>query len=264
MHYRSIFISDLHLGSKHSRAELLLEFMKHHESDHLFLVGDIIDGWALRRSWHWPQAHSDVVQKLLRKARKGTKIVYVLGNHDEFLRGFLPLTMGDSMEIANEYSYTDARGREYLVTHGDTFDSITMTKKWLAKFGDISYELLLKLNHPINRLRRLVGFRRFWSLSNFAKQNIKKAVMFIDDYEAILSSEAKRRAKSGVICGHIHKAEMKRMQGITYMNCGDWVESCTAIVETLEGEWQVLHFGESEAPIPLPCENRERVAGVPV
>jgi UDP-2,3-diacylglucosamine pyrophosphatase LpxH len=255
MHYRSIFISDVHLGSKHSQAEALLEFMKEHESDHLFLVGDIIDGWALRRSWHWPQAHSDVIQKLLRKARKGTKVVYVLGNHDEFLRGFLPLTMGDSVEVVNEYHYRDARGRSYLVTHGDFFDSITMTKKWLAKFGDISYAFLLKLNHPINGIRRLVGYRRFWSLSNFAKQNIKKAVMFIDDYEDVLSSEAKRRFKDGVICGHIHNAELKTMQGITYMNCGDWVESCTAIVETREGEWKLLQFAEQEErQPPLPFE----------
>ena len=246
MHYRSIFISDTHLGSKNAQAEALLEFMRLHESDRLFLVGDIIDGWALRRGWYWPQAHSDAVQKLLRKARKGTKVVYVLGNHDEFIRSFLPLNMGDSIEIVNEYDYTDAKERKYLVTHGDFFDSITMTKKWLAKFGDISYDFLLKMNRPINAMRRLIGYKRFWSLSNFAKQNIKKAVMFIDDYEQVLSSEAKHRHKDGVICGHIHKAEMKEMEGITYMNCGDWVESCTALVETLEGEWQIVHYHEKE------------------
>jgi UDP-2,3-diacylglucosamine pyrophosphatase LpxH len=242
--YRSIFVSDLHLGSRHSQAEALLEFMKHYESDNFFLVGDIIDGWALRRSWHWPQPHSDVIQKLLRKARKGTRVVYVLGNHDEFLRGFLPLAMGDSLEVTNETTYVDAQGREYFVTHGDFFDSITMTKKWLAKFGDISYEWLLRLNHPINRLRKLVGYKRFWSLSNFAKQNVKKAVMFIDDYEAVLSAEAKNRRKAGVICGHIHKAEMKSLEGIRYMNCGDWVESCTALAETFEGEWEIIDFSE--------------------
>ena len=258
MHYRSIFISDVHLGSRHSRADALLEFMKDHESDQLFLVGDIIDGWALRRHWYWPQAHSDVVQKLLRKARKGTKVVYVLGNHDEFIRHFLPLSMGDSIDIVNEYRYTDSNARSYLVTHGDFFDSITMTKKWLAKFGDVSYEMLLKLNRPINALRKFVGYNRYWSLSNFAKQNIKKAVMFIDDYEQLLSREAKQRGDDGVVCGHIHKAEMKMMDGIAYMNCGDWVESCTALAETHEGEWQILHFEEAEAeasrPLPLPVQ----------
>lgn len=244
MHYRSIFISDVHLGSKNAQADALLEFMKRHESDHLFLVGDIIDGWALRRGWHWPQSHSDVIQKLLRKARKGTKVVYVLGNHDEFIRNFLPLSMGDSIEIVNEYSYTDVNARKLLITHGDFFDSITMTKKWLAKFGDISYDFLLKLNRPINAIRKFIGYKRYWSLSNFAKQNIKKAVMFIDDYEKLLSSEAKQRGRDGVICGHIHKAEMKTMEEIVYMNCGDWVESCTALVETLEGEWKIIRFEE--------------------
>jgi len=243
MQYRSIFISDIHLGSRHSRADALLEFMKDNESEQLFLVGDIIDGWALRRKWHWPQAHSDVIQKLLRKARKGTKLVYVLGNHDEFIRGFLPLFLGDNLEVVNEYEFESRTGKRYLVTHGDFFDSITMTKKWLAKFGDISYEMLLKLNHPINRFRRLIGYKRFWSLSNFAKQNVKKAVQFIDDYEQVLVSEARRRELDGVVCGHIHKAEMTDFEGIEYINCGDWVESCTAIVETMDGEWKILSFG---------------------
>ncbi len=234
--------------------------MKEYESDNLFLVGDIIDGWALRRGWHWPQSHSDVIQKLLRKARKGTKVVYVLGNHDEFIRNFLPLAMGDSLEIVNEYDYTDEKGRQFLVTHGDFFDSITMTKKWLAKFGDISYEFLLKMNRPINQLRKLVGYKRYWSLSNFAKQNIKKAVMFIDDFESILSSEAKRRELDGVICGHIHKAEIKTLEGVEYMNCGDWVESCTAIVETHAGEWKIIDFhNREERQRELPLYEKEAV-----
>ena len=245
MHYRAIFISDLHLGSRNSQAEALLEFIKDHESEYLFLVGDIIDGWALKRKWHWPQAHSDVIQKLLRKSRKGSKVVYVLGNHDEFVRSFLPLTLGDNMDIVNEYHYVSKKGERFLVTHGDFFDSITMTKKWLAKFGDISYVLLLRLNKPINAFRRLIGYRRYWSLSNFAKQNVKKAVMFIDDYENILTTEASRRDFHGVICGHIHHAEQKRIENIEYLNCGDWVESCTAVVETLEGEWKILHLGSA-------------------
>lgn len=245
--YRSVFLSDIHLGSRHSQAEALLDFFKTFECEQLFLVGDIIDGWALRRRWHWPQEHSDIVQKLLRRARKGTKVVYVLGNHDEFVRSFLPLSLGDSIEIVNEYYFTSKQGKTYLVTHGDFFDSITMTKKWLAKFGDISYEMLLKLNKPINFFRRRIGYKRYWSLSNFAKQSVKKAVMFIDDYEKVLVSEAKRRECDGVICGHIHKAENSVYEGVHYLNCGDWVESCTVIAETLEGEWELFSFHADDA-----------------
>jgi len=249
MTYRAIFISDIHLGSRHSQADALLEFMKDNESESLYLVGDIIDGWALKRRWVWPQEHSDVIQKLLRKARKGTHVTYVLGNHDEFVRSFLPLSLGDNLSIVNETTFTGRDGRRYLVTHGDFFDSITMTKKWLAKFGDISYTLLLKLNRPINMLRRLVGYRRYWSLSNYAKQSVKKAVMFIDDYETILAMEARRRHLDGVICGHIHHAEHKQIDGVTYLNCGDWVESCSAIAETMEGEWQIIRFHEQTPPL---------------
>ena len=241
-HYRSVFISDLHLGTRHAQAGQLLEFLRDVECEHLFLVGDIIDGWALKRRWNWPQPHSDVIQKLLRKARKGTKLTYILGNHDEFVRRFLPLTLGDNISIANEHTYITKNGQQFLVTHGDFFDSITMTKKWLAKFGDVSYELLLRLNRPINVFRRLIGYKRFWSLSNFAKQNVKKAVMFIDDYETILMTEASRRDFDGVICGHIHKAEHKNLDGVTYLNCGDWVESCSFVAETHEGEWKVMHY----------------------
>ncbi len=249
MHYRSIFISDVHLGSRHAQADALLDFMKDNESDALYLVGDIIDGWALKRRWVWPQAHSDVVQKLLRKARKGTHVTYVLGNHDEFVRSFLPLNLGDHFEVVNEAIYKAANGKRYLVTHGDFFDSITMTKKWLAEFGDISYNLLLKLNRPINTFRRLIGYKRYWSLSSYAKQNVKKAVMFIDDFEKVLCIEANRRELDGVICGHIHHAEHKHIDNITYLNCGDWVESATAVVETMEGEWQIIRF--HEAPVEV-------------
>lgn len=243
-HYRTVFISDVHLGTKHSQADLLLNFLRDVECEHLYLVGDIIDGWALKRRWVWPQAHSDVIQKLLRKARKGTRLTYVLGNHDEFVRKFLPLAMGDSIDIVNEHTFISKHGKHFLVTHGDFFDSITMTKKWLAKFGDVSYEMLLRMNRPINTFRRLIGYKRFWSLSNFAKQNLKKAVMYIDDYESILVTEAKRRDFDGVICGHIHKAEHKDLEGVAYLNCGDWVESCTFIAETLEGEWLVKEYKE--------------------
>ncbi len=239
--YRAIFISDVHLGTKDSQTQALLDFMRDYESEHLFLVGDIIDGWALRRRWLWLQGHSDVIQKILRKARKGTKVNYVLGNHDEFVRPFLPFTMGDNMEIADEFEYIGLDGHKYLVTHGDFFDTVTMTKRWLAVMGDIGYQTLLRLNRPINYVRRHIGLKH-WSLSKFVKENVKKSLIFIADFEKILSDHAKHNHYDGVICGHIHKAEIRNINGIKYLNCGDWVESCTAVVETMDGEWKIIHI----------------------
>jgi UDP-2,3-diacylglucosamine pyrophosphatase LpxH len=240
--YKSIFISDVHLGTSDSQAKELLEFLKDNESENLYLVGDIIDGWALRRKFKWLQSHSDVIQKILRKARKGTKIYYVLGNHDEFVRPFLPLMLGDNIYVANEFDYIDTSGKRYLVTHGDFFDSITMTKKWLALLGDQAYMFTLKINRPINYIRELLGYRKYWSLSQYLKQNVKKSVNFITDYEQVLSKEAIRGDYDGVVCGHIHHAEIRYIDGIHYLNCGDWVESASALVETLDGEWKLLRF----------------------
>jgi UDP-2,3-diacylglucosamine pyrophosphatase LpxH len=242
--YKSIFISDVHLGTSDSQAEYLLEFFKKNESQNLYLVGDIIDGWALKRKFNWKQSHSDVVQKILRKARKGTKVYYVLGNHDEFIRGFLPLALGDNIVIDNEFDYIDSNNNRFLVTHGDFFDSITMTKKWLAHLGDKAYLFMLKLNKPLNGIRKFFGYHKYWSLSKYMKENVKKSVMFITDYEHILSTEAKTREYDGVICGHIHQAEIKDIDGLAYLNCGDWVESNTAIVETNDGEWKLIKFFE--------------------
>jgi UDP-2,3-diacylglucosamine pyrophosphatase LpxH len=241
--FRSIFISDLHLGTKFSKAELLLEFIKNHESENLYLVGDIIDGWAIKRKFVWKQSHSDLIQKILRIERKKTNVYFIAGNHDEFLRPFLPIILGNNLEIVDELEYKDLNGKRYLVTHGDFFDSITMTKKWLAVLGDYGYDFLLNINIVVNLFRRLFG-KKHWSISKYIKDNIKKSVSFITNFESILATHAKRNSYDGVICGHIHKAEMRDIDDIKYLNCGDWVESCTAIVETLDGEWKIINFLE--------------------
>ncbi|MDM5271529.1 UDP-2,3-diacylglucosamine diphosphatase [Sulfurovum sp. zt1-1] len=246
MKYRSIFVSDIHLGTKFSQADAFLDFMKSNESENLYMVGDIIDGWALRRKFRWKQAHSDVVQKVLRKARKGTNVYLVTGNHDEFLRPFLPLMLGDNLEVDDEFEYVSIEGKKYFITHGDIFDSITLTKKWLAVLGDYGYEMLLNLNHFLHFFRQKLGVKRYWSLSKYVKDNVKKSVSFITDFEQILAQHAKHKGYDGIICGHIHKAEMKIIDGIEYKNSGDWVESCTALVETLDGEWKVIHWHDDE------------------
>lgn len=243
INFRSVFISDTHLGTRDSQAEHLLEFIRQVECESLYLVGDIVDGWELKRSWRWSQAHSDVLQKILRKARKGTKIYYISGNHDEFLRPFLPMLMGDNIEILQEKIHIGLNGKQYLVVHGDMFDAVTMTKKWVAHLGDRCYLFLLKLNRPINTIRRWFGKYHYWSLSKVAKSSVKQAVSFITDYEDVLSSHAKVGGYDGVICGHIHHAEIRNINGVEYLNCGDWVESCTAIVEHYNGEFEVYeHF----------------------
>ncbi|MEA3513228.1 MAG: UDP-2,3-diacylglucosamine diphosphatase [Campylobacterota bacterium] len=240
MKYKSIFISDVHLGTKFSQAEQLLEFLKDNESENLFLVGDIIDGWAIKRKFIWEQSHSDVIQKILRKARKGTNVQFILGNHDEFLRPFAPLVLGDSLEIKKDVEYLALNGKKYLVTHGDFFDMITMTKKWLSVLGDVGYSFLLNINLLLNKLYKLFGLRKYWSLSKYIKDNVKKSVSFITDYEEILVQHAKTNNYDGVICGHIHKAQMRQIDGIDYFNCGDWVESCTVVIENFDGTWEIL------------------------
>lgn len=242
MKYKSIFISDVHLGTKFSQADLLNDFLKQHESENLFLVGDIIDGWAIRRKFRWYQSHSNVVQRILKKAKKGTSVYFITGNHDEFIRPFTPLLLGDSLEVTNELEYKGIDGKRYLVTHGDFFDMITLTKKWLAVLGDYGYELLLNFNFILGKIFKLFRIQTKWSLSKYIKDNVKKSVNFISDYESILSKHAKKHNYDGIICGHIHKAEMRDIDGIKYLNCGDWVESCTAVVETLEGNWEIIHW----------------------
>jgi len=240
--YRSIFISDIHLGTRFSQAEELLEFFKFTHCENLYLVGDIIDGWAIKRKIKWAQSHSDVIQKVLRKARKGTKVYYITGNHDDFLRSFLPLGLGEHISVLDEAEYISLKNERFYVTHGDFFDSVTMTKRWLAILGDIGYDMLLNINQLINWWRKKLHYQSHWSLSKYVKDNVKSSISFITDFEHILSEHAKRHHFDGVICGHIHKAEMREVEGIKYLNCGDWVESCTAIVETYEGEFRIIRW----------------------
>jgi UDP-2,3-diacylglucosamine pyrophosphatase LpxH len=250
MIYRTIFVSDIHLGTRFAQAERFLDFLRAHECDTLVFVGDIIDGWAIRRRFVWPQAHSDVIQKILRKARKGTKIRYITGNHDEFLRPFVPLVLGDRITVSNEWEYRSLEGKRYYVVHGDYFDSITMSKKWLALLGDLGYDLLLHLNRILNFIRRRLGIQRYWSLSKYVKDNVKSSISFITGFEEVLARHAHHENYDGIICGHIHKAEIRDIDGVEYLNCGDWVENCTALAETLDGKWEIidwLHEGSETA-----------------
>ncbi len=242
IHFRSIFISDIHLGTRFSQAEELLEFFKFTRCENLYLVGDIIDGWAIKRKIKWAQSHSDVIQKILRKARKGTNVYYITGNHDDFLRSILPLGLGDRVQVMDACEYVSLKKERFYITHGDFFDSVTMTKRWLAILGDVGYDALLHVNQALAWCRKKLRYQSHWSLSKYVKDHVKSSVSFITDFEAILSEHAKRHHYDGVICGHIHKAEYREIDGIVYLNCGDWVESCTAIVETYEGEFKIIRW----------------------
>jgi UDP-2,3-diacylglucosamine pyrophosphatase LpxH len=240
MRYRAVFISDLHLGTPGCQAEALLDFLRSHSSDNLYLVGDIIDGWQLRRRWFWPQAHNDVVQKLLRRARKGCRVIFVPGNHDEFARGFVGHQFG-GIEVVEDAVHVTADGRRLWVTHGDYFDGVIQCAKWLAYVGDYAYEFTLKLNRYLNHLRAKFGLP-YWSLSAYLKLKVKKAVNFISDFEVAVAAEASRRGHHGVVCGHIHHAEIRDVDGILYCNDGDWVESRTALVEHHDGRLELVHW----------------------
>ena len=213
--YNTIFLSDLHLGSKSAQADLLLDFLKHNTAKKIYLVGDIIDGWQLKKGWHWPQAHNDVVQKLLRKARKGSHVIYVPGNHDEFARDYVGLNFG-GIDVVPEAIHETSDGRKYLVIHGDQFDIIVCNARWLALLGDWAYQLAIVANTWFNQIRRKFGVG-YWSLSAWAKMKVKNAVNFIGDYENTLATEAVRRGLDGVICGHIHHAIIRQIDGVTYV-----------------------------------------------
>ncbi len=238
--YRAIFISDVHLGTPGCQAQALVEFLKVHDSEVLYLVGDIIDGWQLRRRWYWPQAHNDVVQKLLRKVRKGCRVIYVPGNHDEFARNFMGHHFG-GIEVMNEATHVTADGRQFWVIHGDYFDAVVQCAKWLAYLGDNLYELSLRLNRYLNSLRARLGMP-YWSLSQYLKHRVKKALNFITAFEEAVANEAKRRGHDGVVCGHIHRAEIRQINGVTYCNDGDWVESLTALVEHMDGRLEIISW----------------------
>jgi UDP-2,3-diacylglucosamine pyrophosphatase LpxH len=237
---RAIFISDLHLGTPGCQASALLGFIKAYSSDYLYLVGDIVDGWQLRRRWFWPESHNDVVQKLLRRARKGCRIIYVPGNHDEFAREFFGHQFG-GIEVADDAVHTTADGQRLWVTHGDRFDGVIQCAKWLAYLGDNLYEFTLKLNRHLNHWRARMGLP-YWSLSAYLKHKVKKAVMYVGEFEEAVAREAKRRGHQGVVCGHIHRVEMRHIDGILYCNDGDWVESCTALVEHHDGRLELVHW----------------------
>jgi len=249
---RTLFLSDLHLGTKGCQADQLLGFLKAYDADTIYLVGDIVDGWRLRSGWYWPQAHNDVVQKLLRKVRKGTRLVYIPGNHDEFLRDYLGVHLG-GIELADSALHEAADGRRYLVIHGDQFDMVVRHARWLALLGDGAYTVALAVNTYLNVARRRLGLT-YWSLSSWAKLKVKNAVNYIGRFEELLAAEARRHEADGIICGHIHHAAMHDLGGVRYVNTGDWVESCTAIVEHYDGRLEMIRWAEAtQRQKPLPA-----------
>jgi UDP-2,3-diacylglucosamine pyrophosphatase LpxH len=238
--HRALFISDIHLGLKACQAAEVVEFLRHIDADTIYLVGDIIDGWALKSNWHWPQSHNDVVQKFLRKARKGSRIIYLPGNHDEFLRDYQGSHFG-GIEVQDTAIHEAADGKRYLVLHGDQFDFVMRNARWLAYLGDTAYDFALWLNRILSFVRRRIGLP-YWSLSAWAKNKAKRAVNAVSQFETALATEARRLDLQGVICGHIHCATKQDFSGVTYLNTGDWVESRTAIVEHFDGRMEILHF----------------------
>ncbi|MDM7456016.1 MAG: UDP-2,3-diacylglucosamine diphosphatase [Tepidimonas sp.] len=247
---RTVFISDLHLGTPGCQAKALLAFLKAHPSDRLYLVGDIIDGWQLRRRWYWPQSHNDVVQKILRRARKGCRVVFIPGNHDEFVREFVGHPFG-GVHVVAEAVHETADGRRLWVTHGDLYDGVVQYAKWLAYLGDTLYEWALRLNRHVNSWRARMGLP-YWSLSQYLKHRVKSAVSFITRFEETLAQEARRRGLDGVVCGHIHRPEMRVIDGVLYCNDGDWVESLSALVEHADGRLEIVHWAQEPPTVPAP------------
>jgi UDP-2,3-diacylglucosamine pyrophosphatase LpxH len=238
--FRTLFISDIHLGTRACQADAFLEFLKRHDAETIYLVGDIIDFRRVKRGAVWPQAHNDVLQKLLRKVRKGTRLIFIPGNHDEALRDYCGMNFG-GIELHHDIVHETADGRRILVMHGDEFDVVVRYARWLALLGDRSYEFALWCNHPLNWIRRRFGFG-YWSLSAYLKLRVKSAVNFIGEFEHAIAEEARLRDADGVICGHIHHAADKIIEGIRYLNCGDWVESRTAIAEDHQGRMQLIRW----------------------
>ena len=245
MSYRSIWISDVHLGTKHAQVEALLQFLRDSECRYLYIVGDFFDGWQLRSKWHWEDSYNVLIQKLLRKSRKDTRIVYITGNHDEFLEQFLNVTFG-AVLLAREAVHTAADGKRYLVLHGHQFDGLTHFNRLLDRVGTRLYDWILDFNLYFNRLRRSFGFG-YWSVAAYLKSKAKAAMKYVGDYEDAIIQLARKQNVQGVICGHIHRPEIKMVGDITYLNCGDWVESCTALVEDHHGKIQLHYFHENNA-----------------
>lgn len=235
---RSIFISDIHLGCKHSKAKQVTNFLKKYEPEYLYLVGDIIDGWKLKRRWYWNDDHSFLIRSLIGLIKKNTKIIYLAGNHDEFLRPFAPNDYG-SVHITNEIIHTTASGKKYLILHGDEFDFAIKNSRMLAVFGDMGYDLMVSITDLMHWWRKETNLRH-WSFSEYIKRNVKKAVNFIGNFEKCVVTYAKHKSCDGVICGHIHTATIKEVDGISYCNTGDWVETCSGIVEHMDGNFELL------------------------
>ncbi|WP_222560350.1 UDP-2,3-diacylglucosamine diphosphatase [Caenibius sp. WL] len=243
--YRTIWISDVHLGTRGCNAEMLIDFLDSVDSETLYLVGDIIDGWRLKKKFYWPASHNEIVWRILKRARRGTRIVYIPGNHDEMFRQFTGLNFG-GVEIRRAAFHTTADGRRLMVLHGDEFDTVMLAHRWLAFVGDALYHVLMGCNRRVNAVRRRFGLP-YWSLSKVAKHKVKNAVEFISRYEQVVSRAAAERGVDGVVCGHIHTAEIRDFDGVAYYNDGDWVEGCTALVEHMDGRMEVLHWPEEMA-----------------
>lgn len=267
--FRSIWISDFHLGTPDAKSSYLLDFLRLHESEYLYLVGDILDGWALKRSWYWTQTHNDIIQKLMRKARKGTNVFYIPGNHDEFAREYLGVALGH-IAIRSEVFHKTADNKTFLVLHGDEFDGVMRNARWLSLLGSTAYRWALRLNRWLNAVRVRMG-KPYWSLSATLKYKTKRAVQFIAQFETAVSTEARRCGVDGVVCGHIHHPEIREIDGVVYANCGDWVESCTALVEHFDGRLELIRWtdelyqistttGNGVIPIPEVERDYERVS----
>ena len=254
---RAIFISDVHLGTRACQAESLLAFLREHESEYLYLLGDIIDFWAMNRSVQWAGAHNTVVQKVLRRARHGCKVFFIPGNHDEALREYAGVAFGD-IRVEPEWIHETLDGRRYWLVHGDEYDQVTRHHRWVAVLGDVGYNALVRINLVLSRVRRLLRRPGYWSLAGYAKQKVKKAVSFIFDFEDAVAHAAAQRGVDGVVCGHIHSAADRRIGNVRYLNCGDWVDTCSAIVEHFDGRIEVVHWGvhgaaARPAPLALPA-----------
>jgi UDP-2,3-diacylglucosamine pyrophosphatase LpxH len=238
---RSVFVSDIHLGTRACQAESLLAFLREYPASHLFLVGDIIDFWSMSRGIHWNSAQNTIIQKVLKRARHGETVVFVPGNHDEALRDYCETAFGD-IRVEREYVHETVDGRRFLLIHGDDFDQVTRHHRWVAVLGDVAYNLLVRANGWLSRLRRLLGIPGYWSLAGYAKRRVKTALQFIFDFEDSVIRHVRERGLDGVICGHIHWAALKEVEGLVYANCGDWVDSCTAIVEHMDGRLEMVEW----------------------
>jgi len=243
--YRTVWISDVHLGTRGCNADMLIDFLDHVDSDAMYLVGDIVDGWQLKKRFYWPAAHNDVIWRLMKRARRGTRMIYIPGNHDEMFRQFAGLDFG-GIKIRRKAVHETADGRRLLVLHGDEFDAITLSHRWLAHVGDAAYTALMTLNRAVSAVRRKFGMP-YWSLSKHAKAKVKNAVAFISRFEEIVAEAAGDRGVDGVVCGHIHTAEIRDIAGVAYYNDGDWVEGCNALVEHFDGTMEILNWGDEIA-----------------